>query len=82
MMDRNTGVDACGTERGRSMKIRSSLHAARLAILAILVASPSSLLPQSFTGSVSGTVTDATGGVLPKVKVTLINEKTNEARTQ
>jgi hypothetical protein len=31
---------------------------------------------------VSGTVTDATGGVLAKVKVTLVNERTNETRTQ
>lgn len=64
------------------MKIRASLNAARLAIVAVLVAFPSIVFPQSFTGTVSGTVSDATGAVLPKVKVTLVNERTNESRTR
>src|SRR5438105_4349616 len=62
------------------MRICSSCHGARFALLAILIAFPSGVLPQSFTGSVSGTVADTTGGVLPNVKVTLINERTNETK--
>jgi len=47
-----------------------------------LAAAPPHLLSQSFNGTVNGTVMDATGGVLAKVKVTLVNERTNESRTQ
>jgi Carboxypeptidase regulatory-like domain len=64
------------------MRIYSSRYAAGLAFLAILAVFPPHAFPQSFTGSVSGTVTDLSGGVLPKVKITLVNERTNETRTQ
>src|ERR1044072_4396053 len=36
---------------------------------------------QSVTGSISGTVTDASGAVVPGTALTLIQDKTNEART-
>lgn len=64
------------------MKIYSSCHAARFLLFVILAGLPSYALAQSFAGSVSGAVTDASGGVLPNAKVTLVNERTNETRTQ
>src|SRR5260370_19217945 len=63
------------------MRICSSCHGVRIVFLAMLAAFPSSILSQSFSGSVSGTVTDTTGGRLPSVKVTLLNERTNETRS-
>jgi hypothetical protein len=50
--------------------------------LALGATLPPPMFSQSFGGMVNGTVTDATGGVLAKVKVTLVNERTNENRTQ
>jgi hypothetical protein len=62
------------------LRTYSSCHGACFVFLAMLAAFPPCVLSQSFTGSVSGTVTDTTGGVLPNVKVTLMNERTNEAK--
>src|SRR5262245_15208155 len=44
--------------------------------------SGTSLNAQTFTGSVSGTVRDVSGAILPGVNVTLINESTNQQRNQ
>lgn len=53
-----------------------------LAVLAIgFLLSPVSLRAQFITGSLSGTVRDTTGAVVPKADVTLINEATNDTRT-
>jgi hypothetical protein len=62
------------------MRICSWRPGALLIFLTTLVAFPPYLVSQSFTGTVNGTVTDTTGGVLPNVKVTLTNERTNETK--
>src|SRR5207245_1061776 len=41
-----------------------------------------SLRAQSFTGSVTGTVKDESGGVLARMELRLINESTNEQKSQ
>src|SRR6187431_600663 len=45
------------------------------AVALALVALPSPTLAQSLTGAISGTVTDAQGGVLPGADVTLTNRE-------
>lgn len=62
------------------MRTYSSCHGASFVFLAMLTVFSPCIFSQSFTGSVSGTVTDTTGGVLPNVKVTLTNERTNETK--
>jgi hypothetical protein len=62
------------------MRICSSCHGARFVCLAVCAALGPHVFAQSFTGTVSGAVTDPTGGVLPNVKVTLTNERTNEIK--
>ena len=52
------------------------------AVLALVLTWPAaSLLAQSSAGSISGTVTDASGGALPGASVTAKNAKTGAART-
>src|SRR5712692_2088458 len=52
-------------------------------LLCACVVVPAESLPaQSFTGSVSGTVRDESGGILPQVTVKLVNESTNEQMIQ
>lgn len=54
-----------------------------LAALAFAIAfSPVVIWCQSFTGTVSGTVKDSTGAVVPNATIALINEATNERRTR
>jgi hypothetical protein len=55
--------------------------AVALSILAILVLMPVSLLAQTNTADVVGTVTDPTGAVLPNATVTITNTGTEIART-
>lgn len=62
------------------MKQRNGLFCAVLsALLFILVSVPASA--QDFRGSINGTVSDDTGGVLPGVTVTITNIDTNLAAT-
>jgi hypothetical protein len=61
----------------RSKGIFTSIICLSLALVFFSV----SLLGQSATGNISGTVTDASGAVIPKANVTLIDEATNSKRT-
>jgi len=64
------------------MKISPSGAFVWFLLAALVAATPPNLPAQSFNGTVNGTVSDASGGVLAQAKVTLINERTNESRTQ
>src|SRR5258705_7990805 len=62
----------------------SSFMRQRLQILFVviaLLACSAAASGQTVTGSISGTVTDPTGGVIPGATVTLSSEKTAQART-
>ena len=61
---------------------RLTTKISRLAFVVLLGARTSTLFSQSFTGMVSGVATDPQGAVLPEVNVTLVNESTNETRSQ
>jgi hypothetical protein len=50
-------------------------------LLVLVVLLPGRLLAQSIAGSISGTLVDPSGAVIPGVEVTLINERTSETRT-
>lgn len=50
--------------------------------LLILILAPALLWAQSFTGTISGTVQDSSGAVVPGADLVLINANTNERRTQ
>src|SRR5262249_48007870 len=54
---------------------------ARLLCALALVSLPSLSMAQSILGAVTGTVTDASGSVVPGVNVTLTNSMTKVART-
>ena len=62
------------------MRTFSRLQPAVLAILIALVTS-SAALAQTITGSISGIVTDANGGVILGATVTLTSEKTGQTRS-
>ena len=47
----------------------------------LLVACPSRLHGQSFTGTITGTVKDASGAVIPQVTVTITNQQTERQET-
>ena len=51
-----------------------------LAALAVVLCSASVLWAQTATGQITGTVKDASGGVMPKVKVTVTNQQTGLTR--
>ena len=57
----------------------------RRAILAVFVATAVLSMPPAFgqvdTGSIQGTITDASGGVIPNVRVTIVNEGTGFRQT-
>src|SRR5690349_20838991 len=63
--------------------VRFSAHSLWLFLLTIALIAPApSLLAQSAgTGAVTGTVRDASGGVIPGVMVTLTSADTNQTRT-
>ena len=46
-------------------------------VLLVLVLTPSSLFAQSFTGTIIGSVKDASGGVIPHATVTITNQQTD-----
>lgn len=52
-----------------------------VALCALLLSRPTLLTAQSDTSSISGTVTDTTGAVVPNAKVTIQNEATKIERT-
>ncbi len=49
-------------------------------VLVLLLNGAGILQGQSATGQITGTVTDATGAVIPKVKISLTNQKTGATR--
>ena len=59
----------------------SRLSKALLLPLAVAFSAISAALPQTSTGTILGTVTDQSGGVLPGAKITVHNQGTNVART-
>lgn len=61
----------------RSIYSRASLVAAALAVLAL----PGIAAAQMTRGTITGTVTDSSGGVLPGVTVTITNQATGVVRT-
>ena len=48
---------------------------------AVALSTPSAVLAQAVSGTILGTVTDATGAVIGNAKVTVINEGTGLTRT-
>jgi Carboxypeptidase regulatory-like domain len=52
-----------------------------LVLLILVVLLPKQLAAQSIAGSISGTLVDPSGAVIPAVEVTLISERTSEAHT-
>jgi len=57
-------------------------HISRLALAAVLIAAPATrLLAQNTTADVVGTVTDASGAVVPNATVTLTDVDTHDVRT-
>ncbi|HKC66447.1 MAG TPA: carboxypeptidase-like regulatory domain-containing protein, partial [Pyrinomonadaceae bacterium] len=51
-----------------------------LCVLFIVLFLSLPVIAQTITGSISGTVTDASGSVIPGATVTIISDKTNESR--
>src|SRR4051812_40487952 len=52
----------------------------RLAVLCLLALSAGTIPAQVITGSITGTVVDPTGGVIPGAVATLISDATKESR--
>jgi outer membrane receptor protein involved in Fe transport len=68
---------------GRQMK-KANLSRTAIKVLLLVMILPlssSSLIAQSFYGSIVGTVTDSSGAVVPDATVKVINVGTNEAQT-
>ncbi|HET7288486.1 MAG TPA: carboxypeptidase-like regulatory domain-containing protein, partial [Pyrinomonadaceae bacterium] len=57
------------------------LQSTILVVLISMLAFAMQAKSQTITGSISGTVTDATGGVIPSATVTLASDKTGQTRT-
>lgn len=58
----------------RSARFRQQLCALACAAVVLVLAAP--MGAQTITGNISGRVTDTSGGVLPGVTVTILNENT------
>src|SRR5262245_60670382 len=65
--------------RSSSSPIR--FNATVLAVVIALLACAIQAQAQTITGSISGVVTDANGGIIPSATVTLASEKTGQTRT-
>jgi len=61
-------------------RLRSGLLRCLLAAVVAVVLLPRSAAAQAATGTISGTVLDQQGQVIPGATVTVTNEATNEAR--
>ena len=61
----------------------STIASPRIAslVLALVLGAPAALPAQVTSGSINGTVKDATGGVLPNATVTVANPSTGVTRT-
>ena len=51
-----------------------------LAALSLVLGTASTLHAQTATGQITGTVTDTSGAIMPKVKVTVTNQETGLTR--
>jgi hypothetical protein len=58
------------------------MHVKLLLLAASLLCAPALVLAQATTGSISGTVTDETGGIMPGTTITVTNVDTGLVRTQ
>ncbi|MEW5981479.1 MAG: TonB-dependent receptor [Acidobacteriota bacterium] len=65
----------------REGRVRRGWLVGAAAVIALLVVTPPIVQAQTETGRVAGTVTDASGGVLPGVTVTLMSTATRAMRT-
>ena len=63
------------------MRTHGRCLAPALLLLAIALSAPISAVAQTCAATLTGTVTDSNGGVVPNVKVTAINQDTNESYT-
>jgi hypothetical protein len=63
------------------MRINGVRCGALLAVLLLLVGTPSGVMAQGSLGRLAGTVLDTSSAVLPGATVTLVNQQTNETRT-
>jgi len=59
---------------------RSTLRMLSYVLLAVLLAIPFSLHAQQYSGTITGTVTDPSGAVITKARITVRNEATNAVR--
>jgi carboxypeptidase family protein len=75
--ERNTAID----HLGRCKRILSQQSKSLVLSLAILLTFTSAALAQLTTADILGTVSDASGAVVPNANVTLVNLGTNETRT-
>ena len=63
-----------GQTRGISAQVRGARGWLHLLLLAAVLIAPSALQGQVYTGSVTGVVTDPSGGVIPSAKITLVDQ--------
>src|SRR4051794_17833399 len=61
------------------LRFKSSVNGMLFSLIIVLVCAFVAAA-QSITGSISGTVTDSTGGVIPDATVTIIHEQTGDSR--
>ena len=74
-----SNTQACAAHQPVRHWFRPGLHWSWLVVLGLLFVT-SSAWAQITTGSVSGTVSDTTGAVIPKATITLVNDATKDQR--